>query len=72
MAQHSYPQARPVQQQQGPISQVVQQRPVQQPQYQQPPVQQQPTRIDSTQGGGVNNETPSFMKRFLNRKRENR
>ena len=72
MAQQSYPQARPVQQQQGPISQVVQQRPVQQPQYQQPPVQQQPTRIDSTQGGGVNNETPSFMKRFLNRKRENR
>ncbi len=72
MSQRSYPQPRQIQQQQGPISQVVQQRPVQQPPYQQPPVQQQPMRIDSTQGGGVNNETPSFMKRFLNRKRENK
>lgn len=74
-SQRIYPQPRPVQQQ-GTISQVVQQRPVQQPsqQYQQPqpPIQQQPARIDSTQGSGINNETPSFMKRFLNRKRENK
>ncbi|MDE6372765.1 MAG: cell division FtsZ family protein, partial [Clostridia bacterium] len=65
-----YSQPRPVQPQQvqqGPISQVVPPRPVPQPQ---PPVQ--PMRIDSTQGGGVNNETPSFMKRFLGRKRDNR
>ncbi|MDE6276214.1 MAG: cell division FtsZ family protein, partial [Clostridia bacterium] len=58
----------PVQpQQQGPISQVVPQRPI--PQQ---PMQPQPTRIDSTQGGGMSNETPSFMKRFLGRKRDNR
>ena len=71
MQQRIYPQ-QPRQVQQGPISQVVQQQPpIQQPQYQQPQYQQ-PTRIDSTQGGGVNNETPSFMKRLLNRKRDNR
>ena len=63
-------QPRPVQPQpQGPISQVVPPRPAPQPQPQQPV---QPMRIDSTQGGGVNNETPSFMKRFLGRKRDNR
>ncbi|MDE7192180.1 MAG: cell division protein FtsZ [Clostridia bacterium] len=63
-------QPRPVQPQpqQGPISQVAPPRPA--PQPQQPPVQ--PMRIDSTQGGGINNETPSFMKRFLGRKRDNR
>ncbi len=63
-------QPRPIQPQpQGPISQVVPPRPAPQPQPQQPV---QPMRIDSTQGGGVNNETPSFMKRFLGRKRDNR
>ena len=70
MSQRGFAQPRQMQQQQ--VSQVTQQRPVQQPQFQQPPVQQQPTRIDSMQGGGVHNETPSFMKRFLNRKRDNK
>ncbi|MDE5756814.1 MAG: cell division protein FtsZ [Clostridia bacterium] len=70
MQQRSYPQPRPVPQPQGPISQVVP-RPVPQPQPQPQPTPVQPMRIDSMQGGGVNNETPSFMKRFLGRKRGN-
>ncbi len=51
-----------------PISQNIPQRPP--APMQQPP---QSTRIDSTQGGGVQNETPSFMKRLLgNKRRDNK
>lgn len=60
------------QQQQRPISQAMpqQQRPMPPQQPMQQPVQ--PTRIDSTQGGGISNETPSFMKRLLGRRKDNR
>ena len=57
-------QPRPISQQAMPQQQRMPQQPMQ------PPVQ--PTRIDSTQGGGVNNETPSFMKRLLGKRRDNR
>ena len=58
-------------QQPRPISQAIpQQRQMPPQQPMQPPVQ--PTRIDSMQGGGVSNEAPSFMKRLLGKKRDNR
>ena len=64
------PAPRPQSFQQPPVQRqpMPQQQPIPQPRPVQQPIQQ--PRIDSTQGGGVDKETPSFMQRLLGRKRQ--